>query len=163
VTVRPPELETIEILLDGGVATVLLNRPRERNAWTLRMSEDMSAALAWCDRTDAVGGVVVSGNGPHFCVGADLSGRDILHPGGEPDREPPAPRQVLWPSAVRKPVVAALHGHAVGIGMTFSARCPSTIPEVSDEPGSRPDRRLRADRRQARTVGRHARSADPYG
>lgn len=65
-TVRPPELETIEILLDGGVATILLNRPRQRNAWTLQMSEDMSAALAWCDRTDAVGGVVVSGNGPYF-------------------------------------------------------------------------------------------------
>jgi enoyl-CoA hydratase/carnithine racemase len=87
------------------------------------MGEDMSAALAWCDRTDAVGGVVVSGNGPYFSVGADLSGRDILRPGGEPDREPPAPRQILWPSAVRKPVVAALHGHAVGIGMTFSLHC----------------------------------------
>ena len=122
-TVRPPELETIEILLDGGVATVLLNRPQQRNAWTLQMSEDMSAALAWCDRTDAVGGVVVSGRGPYFCVGADLSGRDILRPGGEPDREPPAPRQILWPSAVRKPVVAALHGHAIGIGMTFSLHC----------------------------------------
>jgi enoyl-CoA hydratase/carnithine racemase len=56
-------------------------------------------------------------------VGADLSGRDILRPGSEPDREPPAPRQILWPSAVRKPVVAALHGHAIGIGMTFSLHC----------------------------------------
>lgn len=122
-TPRPPELETIEVLLDGGVATVLLNRPEQRNAWTLQMSEDMSAALAWCDQTDAVGGVVVSGRGPFFCVGADLSGRDILRPGGAPDRAPPASRQIMWPSAVRKPVVAALHGHAVGIGLTFALHC----------------------------------------
>ena len=121
--VRPPEFETIDLLVDGSVATVLLNRPQQRNAWTLQMSEDMSAALAWCDRTDAVGGVVVSGKGPVFSVGADLSGRDILRPGGELDREPPGPAQIIWPSAVRKPVVAALHGHAVGIGMTFSLHC----------------------------------------
>jgi len=40
---------------------VLLNRPEQRNAWTLQTSKDMSAALAWCDRTDAVGGVVAGG------------------------------------------------------------------------------------------------------
>jgi enoyl-CoA hydratase/carnithine racemase len=120
VRVRPPEFETVDVLLDGPVATVLLNRPEQRNAWTLQMSEDMSGALAWCDSSDAVGGVVVTGRGPVFCVGADLSGRDILRPGGEPDREPPAPGQILWPSAVRKPVVAALHGHAIGIGLTFA-------------------------------------------
>jgi len=122
-TVRPPGFETVEILFDAGVATVLLNRPRQRNAWTLQMSEDMSGALAWCDRTDAVAGVVVTGRGPVFCVGADLSGHDILRPGGEPERQPPAPDQILWPSAVRKPVVAALHGHAIGIGMTFALHC----------------------------------------
>ena len=83
-TVRPPELETIEIVLDGGVATVLLNRPQQRNAWTLQMSEDMSAALAGCDRTDAVGGVVVSDTMSATACGHQLRSRSLrLGTGGD--------------------------------------------------------------------------------
>jgi enoyl-CoA hydratase/carnithine racemase len=119
----PPVLETVAVELVDGVATVLLNRPERRNAWTLQMVVDMGRAMAWCDGCDEVRAVVVGGNGPVFCVGADLSGGDIRRPGGEPDDPLPSIDETMMPSAVRKPVIAALHGHAVGIGVTYTLHC----------------------------------------
>jgi enoyl-CoA hydratase/carnithine racemase len=119
----PPTLATVAIDLTDGIATILLNRPEQRNAWTLQMLGEMDRAMRWADSCDDVRAVVVSGAGDVFCVGADLSGRDILHPGGEADGALPAPHEAMLPSAVRKPVIAALNGHAVGIGITYALHC----------------------------------------
>jgi enoyl-CoA hydratase/carnithine racemase len=118
-----PTFSTIAVDLSDGIATVLLNRPEHRNAWTVVMLTEMGEAMRWADECDDVRAVVVSGAGDVFCVGADLSGPGIGHPDGEPHGEPVAVHETVLPSAVRKPVVAALNGHAVGIGITYALHC----------------------------------------
>ena len=125
---RPPALEVVDIALDSGVATILLDRPQVDNAWSIELGEDVSTALRWCDETDDVNIVVLGARGRVFCVGADLSTGQLEKApstGGEA-----GPSQLL-PSQIRKPVVAALHGHAVGVGMTFALHCDLRV--VADE------------------------------
>lgn len=120
------EYEQILFEVDDGVATLTLNRPEQLNAFAGRMGAEWGDALARCDVDDGVRAVVITGAGKAFCAGADLSrGRDAF--GGAvdaPRRERPAPeRAPLQPWQVRKPVVAAMNGHAVGVGMTFALQC----------------------------------------
>lgn len=124
---EPPTLESVHVELADGVATVLLNRPERDNAWTLQLVEETSRAMTWCDTADEVRAVVVGARGRVFCVGADLSGGDITRPGAKAEDAAPDFGRVVLPSAVRKPVVAALHGHAVGAGATYALHCDLRI------------------------------------
>jgi enoyl-CoA hydratase/carnithine racemase len=121
-----PDFRSITLDIADSIATVTFNRPEHRNAWTLRMDAEVGEALARCNADDAVRVVVVTGAGDCFCVGADLSGRDITSPGND---EAPAPSQ--WtrtePNDMCKPVIAAMNGHSVGIGITFPMRCDLRI------------------------------------
>jgi enoyl-CoA hydratase/carnithine racemase len=114
----------IVLEVDDRVATLTLNRPEHRNAWTLPMDAEVGAALAACHADDKIRAVIVTGAGNYFCVGADLSGRDIAAPGG--DRSVPV-RPKMLPSEICKPVIAAINGHAVGIGVTFPLQCDIRI------------------------------------
>jgi enoyl-CoA hydratase/carnithine racemase len=117
--------QTIRLERDApGVAVLTLNRPEAMNAWNDRMAHEVDQALRECEADDTVRAVVVTGAGRAFCAGADLSA------GGETFR-PPAPRggepreraEPLWPFALSKPVVAAINGHAIGVGITFPMTC----------------------------------------
>jgi enoyl-CoA hydratase/carnithine racemase len=120
-------VEYEQILFEGsdGVATITLNRPDQLNAFTGRMGAEWGDALARCDADDAVRAVVIKGAGKAFCAGADLSrGKDAF--GGSvdaPRREAPRRSAPLEPWQVRKPVAAAMNGHAIGVGMTFALQC----------------------------------------
>ncbi|CAA9221995.1 MAG: Enoyl-CoA hydratase/isomerase family protein [uncultured Blastococcus sp.] len=117
--------------VDAGVATITLDRPGSRNAFTVTMALELAAAARAADADDAVRVVVVTGAGPDFCVGADLSGGpDTFDARSHAGRAPRAgtidgvPRDwggvASLPFAeLRKPVVAAVHGAAVGIGSTL--------------------------------------------
>ena len=119
------EYEQILFEAKDGVATITLNRPDKLNAFTGRMGAEWSDALARCDADDDVRAVVITGAGKAFCAGADLSrGKDAFEGGGGPRGERPAPeRAPLHPWQVRKPVVAAINGHAIGVGLTFALQC----------------------------------------
>jgi enoyl-CoA hydratase/carnithine racemase len=109
---------TIRLAQADGIATLTLQRPDQLNAWNDAMEEEIDAALRDCDRDDAVRCVVITGAGRAFCAGADLSsGKDRFR--GRPQAS--APRLAPWD--VRKPVVAAVNGHAVGVGLTFALAC----------------------------------------
>ncbi len=118
------EFETITVAVEDAIATITLNRPESRNAWTLQMNSEVGEALAVCDADDRIRVVIVTGAGECFCVGADLSGRDIAAPGGT---VPTAARRIVTPSEMRKPVIAAMNGHAVGVGITFPMQCDVRI------------------------------------
>jgi enoyl-CoA hydratase/carnithine racemase len=110
----------VEVL--HGVAVITLHRPAVRNAFSGRMGEQLGAAYRRCDADDAVRAVVVTGTPPAFCAGADMtSGAATFAPVQRPTFsaspvEPPA-----W--EVRKPVIAAVNGHAIGIGLTLALHC----------------------------------------
>ena len=113
-------LETVLYDVRDGVATITLNRPEAMNAWTPQLSDELSLAMGAADADDAVRAVVLTGAGKAFCAGADLSaGESGFLSGGASAKEGPR----LMPYKVRKPVIAAINGHAVGVGITYPMLC----------------------------------------
>jgi enoyl-CoA hydratase/carnithine racemase len=108
------------------IATVTLNRPEARNGYTIRMADELGAAMDRADRDEDVRVVVLTGAGPDFCVGADLSqGGFDFDPATGPDAawQEPAGRCSKRIFTMTKPVIAALHGAAVGGGITITLSC----------------------------------------
>jgi 2-(1,2-epoxy-1,2-dihydrophenyl)acetyl-CoA isomerase len=119
------DLETVNVHRDGAAATIELNRPETLNAWNTQLGHDLLAAVTAVAEDDGVRAVVVTGAGRAFSAGADL--RDL-----SPDRTAdghPDVRKVLTEryhpiiTTIRtmpKPVLAAVNGPAVGIGLSLA-------------------------------------------
>ena len=117
--------------VDDGIATVTLNRPDKLNAFTPRMRDELIAAFDSSDADDAVRAVIVTGAGRAFCAGADLSAGaqtfDYAARGdaaGDSQRVGEVYRDGGGLVTLRifnslKPVIGAINGAAVGIGMTM--------------------------------------------
>lgn len=103
-----------------GIALITLNRPDKLNAMTAQMGAEMSDAMAEADEDDAVRVVVMTGAGRAFCAGADLGGGDKFA-GGWGGVEGKLRQKA--PMEVRKPVIAAINGAAVGAGLTWPLQC----------------------------------------
>lgn len=111
----------IDLAVADGVATLTLNGPETLNAFSARTAAELSAAYAECDAEDAVRVIVLTGAGRAFCAGADLSAdAAAFAPRGEDFSASP-----IQPPAfeVRKLVIAAVNGHAIGIGFTMALQC----------------------------------------
>lgn len=111
------EYEHIIYEVKDGVALVTLNRPDKLNAMTAQMGAEMGDAMAEADSDDSVRVVVMTGAGRAFCAGADLGSGDKGFAGGWGGVEREYRR--LSPQEVRKPVIAAINGPAVGAGLTW--------------------------------------------
>ena len=112
--------------VEDGVLTITLNRPEKLNAFTRDMQQQMIEALDEADANDEVRAIVVTGAGRAFCAGADLSsGGDTFDADARADR-----RSGLQPDGggvltlrifeCRKPIIAAVNGPAVGVGVTMT-------------------------------------------
>jgi enoyl-CoA hydratase/carnithine racemase len=130
---KPADFEQIEYSVAENVATVTLNRPERRNAWTGRMAIEYRWALHAAEHDRDVGAVVVTGAEGAFCVGADMEILDEMNEAGGayqrmvaelppfPDDAPPGLRHNhTYPLALSKPVVAALNGPCAGAGFVIA-------------------------------------------
>ena len=110
--------------IDRGIATITLNRPDRLNAFTSTMRKELIALFADADGTDAVRVVIVTGAGRAFCAGADLSsGGSTFDTSGKTSisgHRDGGEQTALAAFKCRKPVIAAINGHAVGIGITMT-------------------------------------------
>lgn len=123
-------LETMLIDKQEGIMTVTLNRPDRLNAFTVQMMKDWLTVLDDSDRDDSVRALIVTGAGRGFCAGADLSsGARTFNPDAKASdtegqtksrrvRRDEGGRVTLRIYQSRKPVIAAVNGPAVGIGVT---------------------------------------------
>lgn len=110
--------ETILTTTDNGVTTITLNRPERMNAWNETMASELSVALETAEADDQVRVVVLTGQGRAFCAGADLEDGEDTFSEGEHNRHiAGTPETMPWD--ISKPVVAAINGHAIGVGLTF--------------------------------------------
>ena len=113
--------------VDDQVATITLNRPAQLNAFTNRMMHEIIDAFDRIDADDEVRAVIVTGAGRGFCAGADLSGGGETFARGGSDVQTPGgvARDGGGLVSLRifectKPVIAAINGPAVGVGVTMT-------------------------------------------
>ncbi|MEM7079200.1 MAG: enoyl-CoA hydratase-related protein [Pseudomonadota bacterium] len=111
--------EQIQMDVDRGVATITLYRPEQLNTWTAIMSRELGEAMQVCDQDDTIRAVIVTGSGRAFCAGADLSGGESGFTPSEGEKRPTPVSETVWPYQIRKPVIAAINGAAVGVGLTY--------------------------------------------
>lgn len=106
--------------IENGVAVLTLNRPERMNAYTPQMGIELNNYLFDCNDNDDVRAIVVTGAGRAFCAGADLGrGGDTFNRDAEQEHEGEQERPRFAPWEVRKPIIAAINGHAVGVGLTM--------------------------------------------
>ena len=118
--------ESIKYERRGAVALITLDRPDRLNAWTPGMASEQADAIRTANQDDEVGAIVMTGAGRGFCAGADIrdtfkSRLDGTDPGGDSEESGGMPADVDWVGLAResKPLIAAVNGAAVGIGMTM--------------------------------------------
>jgi enoyl-CoA hydratase/carnithine racemase len=120
-----------------GIATITLNRPDKMNAFTGRMMHEIISALDHSDADDNVKAVIFTGAGRAFCAGADLSsgGATFSKGGSDIQTKQGVPRDGGGMVSLRifnslKPVIGAINGAAVGVGVTMTL--PMDIRVASD-------------------------------
>lgn len=113
-----------QILYDvaDGILTITLNRPEKLNAFTTRMMHELIDAFGRADADDAVRAIIVTGAGRAFCAGADLSsGGGTFHaPEALEEHRDGGGLVTLRIYESKKPVIAAINGPAVGVGITMT-------------------------------------------
>ncbi|MEZ5374969.1 MAG: enoyl-CoA hydratase-related protein [Acidimicrobiales bacterium] len=110
----------IEAEVIDGALLLTLDRPEKLNAWTPTMSAELVQAIEAADADPAIGAVIVTGRGRGFCAGADIEavfGAQIA--GDDAAARPKRTRD--WVELVQstKPLIAAVNGVAVGVGLTM--------------------------------------------
>lgn len=113
----------------GRVAILTLNRPERLNAWSQEMAALVRQYIEQCNDDDGIGAVVITGAGRGFCSGADLRRRtaEATAQTPPPQRNRGAEDALPFLFQRSKPLVAAINGPAVGVGLTMTLICDARI------------------------------------
>lgn len=121
--------------IEGGVATVVLDRQAQYNALTATLLEALTKTFLELERNDAVRAIVLTGAGKAFCSGQSLDDPALGEAGGKIDirkavaaRYNPLLRKIL---TIEKPVLAAVNGIAAGAGMGIALACDLRLASES--------------------------------
>jgi enoyl-CoA hydratase/carnithine racemase len=117
----------ITVAHEGPVAIITLHRPDKLNAWTPRMAEEQVHAIEAANADARIGAIVMTGSGRGFCAGADMEATfQTRISGTDPGNDTAGgvggmPAGLDWVAFLRasKPIVCAVNGAAVGIGVTM--------------------------------------------
>jgi enoyl-CoA hydratase/carnithine racemase len=125
----------LEYSRDGAVATILLNRPERKNAFTLDMIDDWVGALVEARDDPEVRVIVLRGQGDAFCAGVDLGRVE-----GEMGQTPLEMKELLrlriqriplTVDEIDKPIIASISGPAVGAGLDMALACDMRLASRS--------------------------------
>jgi len=136
-TLSNTSLETVNVRLANGTATVELNRPEVLNAWNQQLGSDLLAALRAAAEEKSVRAVVVTGAGRAFSSGADL--RDMSAAQSTSEERPDVYEMLTQRyhpimeiiREMPKPVIAAVNGPAAGIGCSLALCCDLIVAAES--------------------------------
>ena len=117
----------LKLELAGGIAVITLNRPDAYNTLTADIIEGLGAAYRRCDEDDDIRVVVVTGAGTAFCAGADMSGGGSTFDGETQSIDVNSCPLSMQAWEVRKPVIAACNGHAVGAGLGLAMQADMRV------------------------------------
>jgi len=113
--------ELITRQYDNGVLELTLNRPQKKNALNREMYLGLTELLQRADTDETVKAVLLSGTGDSFCAGNDIA--DFVSSGASVEAARVPLRLLQTLAGLEKPLVAAIQGHAVGIGTTLLLHC----------------------------------------
>ncbi|MDF1733761.1 MAG: enoyl-CoA hydratase-related protein [Minwuia sp.] len=144
------DYEQILYEVAGGVATVTMNRPDRMNAMTLQMGGEVRHAMQTASEDEAVRAIVLTGAGRGFCAGADAARLSNTASGGK--EQEPLPNhgairggldlpqgfhaKYAYLSTVPKPLIAAMNGAAVGVGLVMALFCDVRIAATEAKMGT---------------------------
>jgi 2-(1,2-epoxy-1,2-dihydrophenyl)acetyl-CoA isomerase len=133
-TADPPELETLQIEVDGPVGTLTLNRPDALNAMSPQLIGELQIAAAWLADRAPIRALIVTGSGRAFCAGGDVNWfkRGVEDPDADLPSEVRRGAEALHQAIVdfRRvpyPIIAAVNGPAAGAGMSLALSCDIRI------------------------------------
>lgn len=112
--------------VEDGIATITLNRPEKLNAYTTELGDEFCRAFRDFERDPKVRAIVMTGAGRAFCAGVDLEHLAAHSKGQNVSKGPRLGEEdflrklPLEMRAASKPVLAAINGHAIGVGMTMA-------------------------------------------
>jgi methylglutaconyl-CoA hydratase len=118
--------ETLEILRDGQVATIWMNRPDRHNAFNAQVIAEMTQAFELLGADESARVIVLAGHGKSFSAGADLNWMKAAGEASFEDNLADARKlaaMLRWLAQMPKPTIARVHGAALGGGMGLAAAC----------------------------------------
>ena len=121
--------QQISLDIHDHIGLITLQRAQALNTFTAHMGREWDDAYRRCERDDDVRVIVVTGAGRAFCAGADMSGGDQTFAAQDDMDFSSSPVTPAW--QLKKPVIAAVNGHAIGLGFSLALQCDFRI--VADD------------------------------
>ena len=119
--------EELKLDVADGVAVITLNRPETNNSLSSAIIEGLGAAYQRCDEDDDIRVVIITGAGKAFSVGADMSGGGSTFDGAAQRVAVNSCPLSMQAWEVRKPVIAACNGHAIGAGLSLAVQADMRV------------------------------------